>query len=492
MRLVMHAFAVVVLVSAPLVALAQPTGQDFSGKDLSGRDFTGQRLENANFEDAILKQARFSQAILTGASFHDADLTNTGFLSADLTRADLRGATIAFPFFEQTIFNEANLQGQDLSKVMFFHCKLRGANLRALKQIGSVDDCDFYNADFRGANLTGMKLGTTPCNFRKARYDSRTLWPRDFDPQSVGAVQVEDAPAEPKPNNPPQSNNTNPQGSSAQDIAALIGRKPQAGPPMPNVNQPPVSPVTPQPNTPAPIAPIAVERGDVQLSGLYMQVRYWSFGGNSSLEYVHYCFFPSGYVFVGVPPGGTVNTPLGDADFAAMQRAAPGSCGSYTIRGSQITIQLPGKPAQKMSFAFEKPGDPSVVLLDTLGAIKVGSFKQPQSLAATYEAGATAQSTSGPGPKTFVSAARTIAFRADGSFTTESAAGFNTEGSGSEISGGGSGGTTGQYRLGGNTMTMTSADGTPKTATAFPFPDGDEFPPAHMSIDGVMFKLITP
>jgi uncharacterized protein YjbI with pentapeptide repeats len=175
---------------------ADPKGPDYSGQNLTGRNFTAQRLEYANFEDAILKQATFMNAILTGANFKTADLTNTGFVAADLTKADLRGANLNSPLFSTTIFNEANLEGTDFSRAGLYRCQLRGANLRDLKAISTVQGCDFYGADVRGANLAKMSLSGEESSFRKVKYNSRTLWPTAFDPAQAGAVLVDDeAPA---------------------------------------------------------------------------------------------------------------------------------------------------------------------------------------------------------------------------------------------------------------------------------------------------------
>lgn len=188
--------AIALLVSCGAAAAAQ-AGEDFSGQDLVGRDFTGKRFEEANFEDAVLKEARLEKAILTKAVLKGADLSHANLTSVDATEADFRGARLYYPSLSQATFNKANFQDCDLSMTNISHAKFREANLRNLKGIATILDCDFYKADLRGANLVGMSDTTGRSNFRKAKYDKKTRWPKDFDIAASGAelVETEDAPS---------------------------------------------------------------------------------------------------------------------------------------------------------------------------------------------------------------------------------------------------------------------------------------------------------
>ena len=111
-------------------------GFNLSGRDMHGRSLNGADLRDANLHGANLSFARLSAADLTGAK---------------LTAANLRGAHL----------NEADLSEADLS----------GADLSFAGLIG---------ADLDGAHL------------RSAKYDSATRWPEDFNPESAGAILIDD------------------------------------------------------------------------------------------------------------------------------------------------------------------------------------------------------------------------------------------------------------------------------------------------------------
>jgi hypothetical protein len=66
-----------------------------------------------------------------------------------------------------------------------------GANLRGLKGGLRDDRGDFRRADLRGAHLAGPGFDyVKTCDFRGARYDDRTRWPKGFDVDGAGAVKV--------------------------------------------------------------------------------------------------------------------------------------------------------------------------------------------------------------------------------------------------------------------------------------------------------------
>jgi hypothetical protein len=231
------------------------------------------------------------------------------------------------------------------------------------------------------------------------------------------------------------------------------------------------------------------QKGDVQLSGLYMQIQSWFLNGSLSLEYRHYYFFPDGHLFFGIPPGGTVKADPTPADFAALQLLSPRGCGTYRVSKDQITIQVANEKPQVMKFALEKAGDANVVLLDTLGAIKVGRFKDDQKLDARYEGGASSRSDPGSsGPKSSVSASSTLEFHPDGSVNRGNASSFSSDSNRSAVSGGGTSASRGTYKLSGNTLALT-LDGKTQSMTAYPYPEKNEFPPRHLFIGGTMYKL---
>ncbi len=110
-----------------------------------------------------------------------------------MNNGDFRGAKLSFTSFYMTTMNGANLEKADLSQNGgLSYVKLRKANLRNLKGISAIIEVDFTEADLRGANLVGMKVLGDASKFRKAKYDSKTRWPKGFDLEGSGAVLVED------------------------------------------------------------------------------------------------------------------------------------------------------------------------------------------------------------------------------------------------------------------------------------------------------------
>jgi len=187
-------FAVALLVSFGAAAQA---GEDFSGQDLAKRDLSNKQLEEANFEDAVLKEAKLERANLTKAVLKGADLSNANLAYVDATEADFRDARLYFTSFYQATLNKANFENCDFSMLNISYAKMREANLRNLKGIASILEIDFYKADLRGANLVGLSDASGRSNFRKAKYDKKTKWPKDFDVAASGAelVETEDAPS---------------------------------------------------------------------------------------------------------------------------------------------------------------------------------------------------------------------------------------------------------------------------------------------------------
>ena len=126
------------------VQLMASVQQDLKGIDLSGRDLSGLYLRACNLLRANLKGANLKGANLNGAYLAWAYLGEATLEGADLRDADLAGA---------------GLTGADFSVA-----NLCGANLTR-------------------ADLTGVELAG-------ARYDFRTVWPEEFEPQDRGAVRV--------------------------------------------------------------------------------------------------------------------------------------------------------------------------------------------------------------------------------------------------------------------------------------------------------------
>lgn len=178
----------------PAAAKPVGTGKDASGQDWRGRDLMGEPFDDINLSNATLIRTLFQDASLRRADLRGADLTSARLDGADLSGADLRGATLRDAHFEGTNLSGANLEGQDLSVLWgLSNTNFKGANLRGLKGglHVTVTKCDFRRADLRGAHLAGPGFDyVKTCDFRGARYDDRTRWPKGFDVDGAGAVKV--------------------------------------------------------------------------------------------------------------------------------------------------------------------------------------------------------------------------------------------------------------------------------------------------------------
>lgn len=186
-----------------IITLSTAVGQekkeyrkDFSDQDLTDKKFDNQDLPDTNFENADLTNTSFRGAKLSGSNFQGAAMKNAVLADSDLTGADFRKSILEYPSFYGATLNKANLSGLDLSKIQFSNTKLREADLRNVKAVWSVYGADLFGADLRGANFSACE-GHSSAKWRKVKYDRKTRWPKDFDPEAVGAVLVEEEEEEP-------------------------------------------------------------------------------------------------------------------------------------------------------------------------------------------------------------------------------------------------------------------------------------------------------
>lgn len=181
------------------------TGPDWShrqasGADLRNSDLRGADLTMANLTKANLRGAKFDQANLDRVELDGADLTGaTGFGTADValgispnstnfTGADLRGAKLNGHYFENAIFDQADMRdsvlagrcqgatfegtdvrgmiclGAMISDTLRHELSDRGAIAtkadfeNAVKAGRDFSNLDLSNVDFRCANLRGIKM----------------------------------------------------------------------------------------------------------------------------------------------------------------------------------------------------------------------------------------------------------------------------------------------------------------------------------------------
>ncbi len=190
---------------------------DFEGQDLSDRDFSKQNLDDANFADAMLKNTKFERASLKNCNFQGAKLEGTNLSYADLTGSDFRESRFHSPTFYQANFNGADLSGVDLNGQSTSEMKFRGAKLRGTKGFNQIYGSDYYKADLRGADLsTAVLLDRT--NFRKAKVDQFTRWPKGFDVKDQGLEFVETKPEE---KDSPKTKSTTGKAKSEADFQKL-------------------------------------------------------------------------------------------------------------------------------------------------------------------------------------------------------------------------------------------------------------------------------
>jgi uncharacterized protein YjbI with pentapeptide repeats len=164
--------------------------KSFEDEDLSGKDLSKQNLDNCNFENANLTKTRFEGASMKNCNFRGATIDETNFVNVDLTGSDFREAVLNFPMVSGAVLNKVNFEGLDLSKIGLHELKARGANFRNVKGFWYIYKADFFDSDFRGANVS-QAIDFSPATFRKAKYDQFTRWHKGFDPEERGAVFVE-------------------------------------------------------------------------------------------------------------------------------------------------------------------------------------------------------------------------------------------------------------------------------------------------------------
>lgn len=114
------------------------SGQNLRHLDLSGLDFKGARLTGADLFGADLSAANLSGVDLTGGN-----LNRVSLIRADLSGAKLVNVTLMRP-------NVSTSLDYDPAEAP----KFRGADMRNVRMTTRL-----HGADFRGANLTGARLG---------------------------------------------------------------------------------------------------------------------------------------------------------------------------------------------------------------------------------------------------------------------------------------------------------------------------------------------
>ncbi len=184
---------------------------NLTGADLSQAILTGADLRGATLNRASLYQASLSDAALRDVQMQQADLRRATLAGAVLAAADLSRSNMHRCNLRDAQMDTAELNGADLTSAQLQHVSLVSANLRRtnlrdadlrgadLRQAHldeanlfhtSLRDADLTGADLRGADLREANLYRA--SLRGARYDSRTRWPKGFEPYDIGLIYSED------------------------------------------------------------------------------------------------------------------------------------------------------------------------------------------------------------------------------------------------------------------------------------------------------------
>jgi len=116
-----------IVLGAPITALAEFSGVDYTLTNQNGADFHGQDLANTSFAGAAGRQANFA-----GAQLHGAILTQAAFPEANFSGADLSGVLM-----DKVDFSGADFSGAILSAVIASGSSFAGA---------TVTNADFTDA----------------------------------------------------------------------------------------------------------------------------------------------------------------------------------------------------------------------------------------------------------------------------------------------------------------------------------------------------------
>jgi uncharacterized protein YjbI with pentapeptide repeats len=147
--------------------LADLTGANLHGADLTGLSVAGGRLNGADASDAILDNVSLAGAEGTGLDARDSRSDATGLLAAGanvydarLDRANFQGAMLKGVSFKDSHLDGADFQGASWTSVEASTTSFRGADLRGLKGSGvsTVYLSDFADAKLGGAPLTPENL----------------------------------------------------------------------------------------------------------------------------------------------------------------------------------------------------------------------------------------------------------------------------------------------------------------------------------------------
>jgi hypothetical protein len=124
-------------------------------------------LSKVDLRNAFLAYGNLERAYLVNVNLSDASLFCANLREANLTGAQLKTADLGYVNLEQ-----ARLDNTDLQDIRIYRANLKGASLRS-------------------ANLKGARL-IDEANLEGAKANSKTQWPRGFNPEDAGVIFYDD------------------------------------------------------------------------------------------------------------------------------------------------------------------------------------------------------------------------------------------------------------------------------------------------------------
>jgi len=156
--------------------------------DLSGRNLSKLSLSGADLAGARLRGTDLFESDLSGADLSGADLHRANLWQANLSKARLLDRPILF----HADLNGANLRRAKMFAAILHGAQMKGADLQRAELIAvDLSRADLSHADLRGADLR-RAYNLLEATLSGAKYDTKTKWPVDLDPQSRGAILVDD------------------------------------------------------------------------------------------------------------------------------------------------------------------------------------------------------------------------------------------------------------------------------------------------------------
>lgn len=200
--------------------------------------------------------------------------------------------------------------------------------------------------------------------------------------------------------------------------------------------------------------------------GLYFMTRY----SGGVLEKAAWYFTPEGRVYQNVEAG------LGAADLAAHK----GPKGTYQLLGTELEIAWADGTKVKTGFEPDQT-DKNVFMWDMGIFTPVTPFDDGQALVGAYEGG---ESLSHGGNAVMV--ARSLEFKADGTYAVEGVASISGSTDATKLYAGSQGETHGAWKFSDGTVTLTRSDGAVLRWIAFPVDVGE--PAKRLYCGGMLYK----